>query len=357
MILICRYFLCFFALLFLTSCGEEQSETQAEIAKPVKTVTITDKQFVESRIFPGKVEAGKEAKLSFQISGKLVELNVKQGQTVNQGDIVAKIDPTDFQLKVNEAKANRDEAKVAFERAAALVKKDIVSKAEYDKKKATYDIAEANLKLAEQNLNYTILYAPYSGVIADTYPDAFEFLNAKEPIVLLQDLSELDITIDVPENIVIGIREKEVISRSVEFDAAPGKTFEITYKKHELQADDATQTYRVYFTMPRPETLEVLPGMTASVKVKFRDKNQAIAQYKIPSSAVFADEEGKKFIWIIDPQTKRLKSAEVFVGDLLDQSIIIQSGLNVGDQVVIAGVHLLQENQLVKALETEFGRE
>lgn len=346
-----------FSCFSLISCDEPPQES-IEVAKPVKVIVLTDKENVIHRVFPGKVEPGKQVILSFQVSGKLETLEVIKGQEIKQGDLIAKLDPTDFELKVNEAKARRNQAQLEFNRAEALVKKEVVSQSEYEKKKAALDIAEANLKLAEQNLNYTTIIAPFDGRISDTYVDNFQSIAAKEEIAKLHNLSELDITIDVPEQLMIQIKQTEIVKNVVEFDAAPGREFELKYKKHEAQADEATQAYRVYLTMKRPEDLSILPGMSASVKIDFIFKNQAQNEhhFAIPLTSVFADENGKKYVWKVIPSSQQLAPIEVVTGELLDDKIMIKSGLSVGDQIVTAGVHLLRDKQLVKPMTSEYGK-
>lgn len=347
------FIIMFFPLIALMACQAEQEKQKKEIAKPVKTMTIGTAEKRILREFPGKVEAGKNVELSFQVSGKIIEFPVMKGQAIKQNDLIARIDPIDFQLKVNEATANLNEAKFAFERAGRLLEKDFVSQAEYDQEKARYEIAEANLKLTEQNLEYTYLYAPFDGKIADTYPDTFQFINAKEPVALLHDISYADIAIDVPESIMIQIQNIDVLKKEAVFEAAPEISYPVTYKKHSSEADPSTQTYRVYLTLPAPKGLSVLPGMTATVKVNFarKDAKKDEGFYLIPSSAVFADEKDKQFVWKIDPKTSRIHATPVTTRNLSNHRIRIDSGLAPGDQIVTAGVHFLREGQLVRSLE------
>lgn len=345
---ICIFKLILLISLLLSACEQESKSKPQEIAKPVKTIIIGQANFTERRSFPGKVEAGQDAELSFQVQGTLNEFPVKKGQAIEKGALIAKIDDTDFKLKVNEANANMMEQKTNFARLEELLEKNFASKAEYDKQKAKYEIAVANLELAKQNLKYTVLTAPFTGRIADTFVDNFQIVKPKEPIVLLQNIDNLDVVIDVPENLVINIKQTEVMESFVIFEGAPNQSYPVTYKKHELNADDATQTYRVYMTLSAPEELSVLPGMTATVHIAVNNKAESL--HLLPASAVFSNPDNQQLIWLVDPDTSRLKTKVVEVGALSGEFIQIKSGLAVGDQVVIAGVHALRENQLVKPI-------
>ena len=341
-------------MLALVSCSDDKAELRAEVARPVKTMLIGASDDVKYRAFPGKVEAGKDAILSFQVSGELFKFPAIKGQEIKKGELIGRIEPTDFQLKINESKAKVNQARLTFERLTELVGKGFASKSEYDKGEAIYEIAKANLELAEQNLGYTFLYAPFTGRIADTYPEQHQYVNAKEAIALLQDTQHIDIAIDIPESLIIKIKETKVLERLVVFEAAPTKEYKVVYKKHVLEADPVTQTYRVYMTMPTPNDLSVLPGMTATVKFAFiigteKDKDSKDF-FLVPSRAVFADEHGKKFVWKVDKES-RITAQSITVGDLSEDNILITSGLNSGEEIVITGVHTLREGQLVSPLE------
>lgn len=336
----------------LSGCSEEEPKAKEEIAKPVKTMTIGTASDVESREFPGKVRAAKDVTLSFQVPGQLVEFPVIKGQDIAKGDLIAKLDPTDYQLKVQEAQATFTERQLALERAKGLLPDGFISQSDYDKIKSQYDVAESNLAQAKQDLKYTEIYAPYTGRIADTYPDNFQYIVSKQPIVLLQDTTELDIIIDVPESLLIRIEDTTMLSKVAVFESAPDKSYPVEYRKHVEDADPATQTYRVYMGLKSPEDLTVLPGMTATVKTEFTQVGDLSRQnaFLIPSSAVFADEHGKQFVWMVDQKTSRVKAHEVIAGELSGDMILITTGLKTGDQIVTAGVHSLIQNQLVKPL-------
>ena len=338
--------------IFSSGCSKEESvEPKAEIPKPVKTKLIGKTDDVLIREFPGKVEANKDVELNFQVSGRLIEFPVIKGQEIKKGALIARLDQTDFKLKVNEAKANRDEAKLSFERSEDLYAADHISKSEYDSGKAKYEVAKAQLDLAKQNLGYTVLRAPFAGRIANTFPDTHQYIQEKEPIALLQNLGRLDIAFDVPENIVIHFENRKIIKKVAIFDAAPSKEYPVNYKTHVTEADPATQTYRVNVWLTNPPDLSVLPGMTATVKIEFVPKEKSgegQSTFLIPSSAVFADEKGKPFVWKIDSESFRVHSSPVVTGELLENQIRVVQGLTPGDQIVAAGVYFLREKQLVR---------
>lgn len=335
-------------VLTLAACSDKDDKPKQEVAKPVKAILIGKPDSTQYREFPGKVEAAKTVELSFQVPGKLQKFPVTKGQDIDEGHLIAALDPTDFILKVDETRAMRDERRMAYDRAQGLLPDGYISQSDYDKIKAQYEVTTSTLKQAEQNLIYTKIYAPFTGRISDTYPDNFQYVQAKQPIVLLQDTNDLDIAIDIPESLMINIQGTDVTKRVAVFEAAPGKEYDVEYKKHRLEADEATQTYRVYMTLVNPDELSVLPGMTATVKFEFTEGSSKYTDaYLIPSASVFADEHGKQFVWSVNNKTKRVHAISVEAGELLDGQIRITKGLKPGDVIVTAGVHFLVEDQLV----------
>ncbi len=264
------YILLPFILFTLSGCSEEEPAPRAEVAKPVKTMTIGAADDLEHREFPGKVRASKDVELSFQVPGQIIEFPIKKGAEIKQNTLIARLDPTDYKIRVQEAKASRDERKMAFDRAEGLLPDGFISQSDYDRIKSEFQIAEANLAEAEQNLKYTAIYAPFAGRVADTYPEIYQYVNAKQPIAFLQDINEIDILIDVPESLLIRMEDTEIKKQVAVFEASPTKEYKVAYRKHIEIADPATQTYRVYMGMQQPKDLTVLPGMTATVKIEYK---------------------------------------------------------------------------------------
>ncbi len=121
------------------------------------------------RNFPGRIDANKKADLSFRVAGKLKELLVKEGDLVNKGDVIARLDATDFQITVNDKKSFYTRAFNDYKRGKLLVKYGNISKMDFDRLEANYLSAKAELSLASQQLAYTELKAPFGGTVARRY--------------------------------------------------------------------------------------------------------------------------------------------------------------------------------------------
>ncbi len=360
-----RYLLLITSTLMLIACQDAAPPPQAEVTRPAKLFSIDDTSSSHIRSFPGEVRATDEADLAFRVSGELVELPATRGLRVNQGDLLARLDPSDFEAAVEERSAQYELAKAQLGRAAELVKRQLVSQSEYEQKLARSRVTQSDLTRAQNNLQYTHILAPFNGIIARRLAENFESVAAGQVILVLQTQDMLDIQVDIPESIISRVERTEANRNpqpvQVRFDSIGPQTYEALYKEAETQADSATLTYKVTFSLPPPEGLNVLPGMSATI---IADLSRLFAKeaggITVPIEAVFSAEEEPidsetRYVWKVDLETMRTHRQGVRVGQLTGNDIIVLEGLAVGDTVIAAGVNSVTENMLVRAMQREAG--
>lgn len=333
--------------LFLSACGKKEEPPAKEVVRPVKIMTIASSMGGAGLAFPGEVRASKRVDLAFQVAGPLTQLPVDEGQEVKNGALIARILPRDYITKLEKAKAQALEAEQQYTRYKDLYIRKQVSKAEFDSYRSARDVARAQQKAAQDALNDTYLKAPFSGVIAVRYVENFEEVQAKQPIVSLQDISQIEILINVPETVMATIKagdDPEVFAR---FDTAPGKQFPLTLKEFSTQADPQTQTYQIVLLMPQPDTVHILPGMTANVwATRKSTKDEPII---IPAIAVMEDAGGNAYVWIFNEKDEIVQKRKVTVGQMTGSANInILDGLLGGEKVVTAGLTKLREGMKVR---------
>ncbi|MEP3048900.1 MAG: efflux RND transporter periplasmic adaptor subunit [Roseibium sp.] len=343
---------------FLSACQEDAVDPVAEAEakfnaapRPARIFTVSDQMGLVERRFAGRVEAVQTVDLSFQVSGRLVELPVLESQRVSAGDIIAKLDTTDYDRAVREATINADQAKRDLARLETLKDRSVISESSYDDQKNKYDLAVETLKEARQNLEYTELRAPFDGIVSVRLIDNFTTVNVRTPIVRMHDVSEVQVDINVAEALFGRVTESEVSSVEARFPAYGDKMFPLTYREHSTQVDEVAQTYRVTLAMPKNGAEELAPGMTASVSVKFLPEGLELDDLiLIPSNAIAVDGDGKSYVWRFDDTTGAVSKAPVEVGTIMRDFITVRSGLEVGDEIVSAGVAYLSEGQIVRRL-------
>ncbi|MDN3718950.1 efflux RND transporter periplasmic adaptor subunit [Roseibium salinum] len=319
--------------------------------KPAKIYTVSDQVGSLERRFAGRVAAVQTVDLSFQVAGKLVAVPVLESQQVKKGDLIAKLDTTDYDRAVREATYRLDQAKRDLDRLETLRDRSVVSQSAYDEQKNIHDLAVEALTEAKQNLVYTELRAPFDGIVSSRLVDNFTTVGVGTPVVRMHDLSEVQVDINVAEALFARVTESEVVSIQAKFPAYGEKLFPLEYREHASQVDDVAQTYRVTLAMPREGAEQLYPGMTASVFVKVVPEGLELGeQLLIPSSSVAVDSDGKAFVWKFAEATSAVSKQPIEIGTVMGDYIPVSSGLEPGDEIVSAGVAYLSDDQVVRRL-------
>ncbi len=354
-----------YSVFFIDWCTEVPSEPV--LVRPLKTMVIESPFSASARKYPGKVRADEEVQLAFQVAGQLMEFPVKKGLDVAQGDLVGRLDPRDHANTLATLQAALDSAEAEYERIKGLSDRQNATEKEQTDSKALYDAAVARVSIARKALDDTCLYAPFAGVIADTYVDNFQNINAKQAVLSLQEIEHLEIVVNVPEERVIravrdvklprdpseqGRREAEHYRFVAMFEYLPDREFEVEFKEFTTEADPVTQTYAATFAMPTPADVTILPGMTATIyEYQRKPDSTKPAAYAVPADAVPVDGQGNYFVWAVREaggDTGTVQRVDVRVGEMVGDDILVLAGLEPGDRIALAGVHLLQEGQRVR---------
>lgn len=341
--------------LVVMGCSEEAPIAKTEVVQPVKTYVITDAGRVSERKFPGVIDANQKVNLSFRVSGELISLPVKESDLVEKGDVIAQLDQTDYKIVISDRMASYKEAKANYDRGVQLLPQGHISKNDFGRLEAAYKSAEAALTDARQQLAYTTLKAPFSGQIAKRLVENFEEIQNKQAIVELQDLSSLEVKIDIPENHIKGVRRDNTPEVYATFASEPDKHFPLTIKEFSTVADPQTQTFRATLGMKKPESITVFPGMTTSVTLKVTEQNNNLpTSYQVPLTAVAGNTNNQSQVWIVDETTLTVAPRVIEVGTMQGAYIDVVSGIEPGERIVVAGVSFLSEGLKVQiAAETE----
>ncbi len=338
-----------------SGCSQEEVAEEVAVVRPVKIMTVQASAAAFSHGFPGTVRAAKRSELSFKVSGPLVSLPVEEGQHVEKGALVAQIQERDFQTALDEAQARNLEAEKQFRRYKELYAKKQVSRADYDRYRASRDVARAQLEDARNRLIDTSLKAPFDGIISKRFVENFQKVQAKEPIVNLQDITRIEILVHVPELLMAEIRSRKEQQIYASFESIPDKEYELIVKEFSTQADPATQTYQVVLVMDQPKEANILPGMTAMVTAQSGQGFDAAAQtIMIPAIAVMEAAGNEPFVWLLDKKKSTVHKTRVSIGRMEgSENIFIKEGLKGGDTVIIAGITQLEEGMKVRPWEKQ----
>ena len=360
------------------ACQADTQEADAEKpvveqVRPVKVYELKKNENRRIRKFPGTARALQHTKLSFRVGGPLTTLNAETGRYIKKGDVIARIDPRDFKIRINTmearlaaAKANCAEAKLQYDRYRQLVADNAAAEADFDRVKAAFENAEAQvnaeskgLEDAHNALQDTTLYTPFSGYMHHQYVENNEMVEAGQPIVSIVDLAATEVRIAIPEDLLPAVERFE--SYTCRFAALPEKAYPAKFKEIGKQPNPSNRTYPLTLVIDEDAPLPIRPGMAAEVAITIKEKNGQ-PKFVVPMAALVNGSDRQSFVWLVDPEAGKLKRQPVTVGAARQNGFIEISGnLAAGQLIASAGAHTLTADQKVRVMtppsETNIGNE
>jgi RND family efflux transporter MFP subunit len=330
-------------LVFFIGCGKEPVEE--EIIRPVIAIQVGDSKSIDGRTFPGRAAATEEVDLGFEVSGTVTARPVDKGDEVKKGQLLAKLDPSDFTNDFKAAKAERDRAKAYYDRISIAVRSGAVSKQDLTDAQARLDVAAAKVRIKQKQLDDSEIRAPFDGVIAATYVENYQRVEAKQIVLRLLDIARIEFTVNVPETMISNV--SYITQIWLEFDAFPGKKITARLKEVGTEASLTTRTYPVTVIMDQPDDLKILPGMAGNLSSEAEPPDDIARRgILVPVGAIFTpDKEKMNHVWIFDRSTNTVHLRPVKTGRVTENGIMVVEGISIGDWIVTTGLHTLQEGQ------------
>lgn len=342
----CIVFGLFIGLLAGSSCSNRKTG-EADIAN-VRLFTVKNADNTSVQEFPGRVKAAEEVSMAFKVSGTLKRVCVEDGSKVSAGQLVAEIDPRDYQVQFDATEAEYLKVKAEAERVMALYADSVSTADAYDK--ARYGLRQITAKYenARNQLADTKIYAPFNGFVQKRLFDPPTVLAAGMPVVTIVSGGRQEVEINIPASAYM--RRHEMRSFQASFDFLPGLKIPLRLISIAPKAN-ANQLYTVRLALPQEVSPQPSPGMNTMVSIATQMAGGE--QTRIPSSAVFT-KGGKSCVWVYNEKNGTVEQRTVSVERLhTDGTTIVTEGLAAGERIVVAGVHKLTDKQKVKPLEDE----
>ena len=335
------------AFFALSGCKNSTEEApQAETIKNVKVETVSDGVVQSSMTLNGKIKEKSLTSLSFRVGGPLKKLNVKQGDYVRAGQVIAEIDKRDYQLQLETTKAQFEQVEGEYNRYKQLIDQNKIPENTFEKIKSGYLMAQTAYENAENQLQDTELKAPFSGYIYEKFVENYQTVGAGIPIVSIIDNSHLEVVVSISEsqlNRVKSDKKSFVNIANAAIKQLPVKLLSVSEK---AMSDGL---YEVKFSFENKDDLKVAPGMTAEVTVYCQAEENKLS---VAATAIF-HEKTNTYVWVYNPSSGKVEKREVKIAlDGTQGRVNLVSGVNNGEQVVTAGVNYLVEGQKVKPLTT-----
>ncbi|PSW21124.1 efflux RND transporter periplasmic adaptor subunit [Photobacterium sanctipauli] len=346
----------------LSGCDKAEVEPRIIVA-PVAVSEVTMATAAPQLTFPAVAAAANKSSLSFRVQGEVSYIAVRPGDQIKKGQLLARLDPTDYKLEVDDAQAKFNVADSQYRRSAKLVKQGFLPQSQFDELRAQRRIAKARLDLAKLNLTFTELKAPFSGVISRVPVEQFENVQIGQMVMNLHLADQVDVIIQAPDMIysqstAVEVEESQPGAKII---LADGSQYQAKLKEFTTEPDPNLGSFLVTLTMPMPKDRFILDGMAVEVKadaqkLKVYRRDEAV----IPMEAIFnadGDDLGleNKFVWIVNDDNTVTKR-KVVTDKVVPEGVRLIEGLEPGERIVVEGVNRLREGQSVTIVDKEAGR-
>jgi RND family efflux transporter MFP subunit len=339
----------------LSACQHREQE-QYEDVRPVWSTVVVHTKGTVGAAYSGEVRARHENKAAFRVGGKITERLINVGERVAPGQVLMRLDPQDAALNLAAYNAQSDSAdsrlakdQADLKRSEELFRKQFISQAELDQQRmvvqqsgAQVRSASAQRQIAANQRGYTELRADRAGVVTAINAEAGQTVSAAQAVLSIAADGEREIVVSVPESRVAELKP----GRAMQLTSwtRPDKSYAARLRELAPDTDSVTRTYIARATILDPDE-QLRLGMTATLSLSDVQGESAV---RLPLTAI--TDHGKPSVWIIDPKSQRVRQRPVTLLAAQDNIALVSAGLQDGEQVVTAGVHMLHTDQKVRVV-------
>ncbi|WP_223619542.1 efflux RND transporter periplasmic adaptor subunit [Lysobacter sp. ESA13C] len=343
-------------VLGLSACkgGAGAAEAQAKEAKdkaseavPVEVAQATRRAIAASYTGTAPLEARAESQVVAKTSGVALAVMVEEGQHVQAGQILVRLDSARAELQAAQTNATMRKLEANYARSKQLAEQRLLSANDNDQLRYDLENARAANRMANLELSYAKVEAPISGIVASRSIKTGNFVQINSPIIRIVDTSRLEATLNVPERELATLKAGLPVQMQV--DAMPGKVFTGTVDRVAPVVDSGSGTFRVICAFEGGGTLQ--PGMFGRLRIDYDNRADALV---VPRAALL-DDEGDPAVFVV--RGKKVSRVPVKLGYLDGAWAEVRDGLKLGDQVVVAGKTALREGTEVQLIGQSAPRE
>ncbi|HSC10116.1 MAG TPA: efflux RND transporter periplasmic adaptor subunit [Rhodanobacteraceae bacterium] len=370
----------------LAGCGNgggaqaKEADKSNVNAVPVEVATVAKNAVNASYNGTATLIADHEAQVASKATGVLMKVLVEEGMTVHEGQLLAELDNSNATAAVAQAEAQMNKADATFQYAEQSIKKQLISKREYDQANFDMQTQKAALQTARLQLAYTRIVAPVSGVIAERSVKVGNLIQVNQNLFRIVGMDPLQAVLNVPERQLGILKAGQVVQ--LEADALPGKQFTGNILRIAPTVDAASGTFRVTCQF-RDKTATLKPGMFGRIDIVYDHRDEAVT---IPRSALI-EEDGETAVFVVDAapvkvptvdaKAKDADKAKAAAKDSKDTKAIvaatpgfvahrklvqigysdgdkveIRSGVDIGARVITVGRNAVRDGTAVQVLDT-----
>lgn len=337
-----RFLLAVFCVALIAGCGRKHKAVSGWIDTIGVDILVVDNGLNSNeRYYVGDIGSEVEADMSFMLGGTLTKVAVHNGQVVAKGQVLAEVDPTTAQSLHNTSLAVLRQAEDAYERLKAVHSEGGISEVQWVDMETNLEKARQSEVAARKRLEQSVLKAPFAGIVSCTDHHVGQDMRPTETFAKIIDLNHMRVVFSVPE-VEIGLLAMGT-KASATIPALDNRELSLRVSDKSLLANPMGHTYQVFGTIVSGDTKGLLPDMVARVHVEL---NKA-AGIVVPSECVQTMPEGY-IVWVVNGGKAYHRSVQV--GDFVNNGVLINSGLQCGDTVVIRGQQKLYIGAKVRSL-------
>ena len=330
--------------LVITSCHEKKEEKKEEttykVTSPLVQDTLIDKAYV------AQIRSINHIELRAQEKGYIQKVYVDEGQFVQKGQLLFKIQPNLYQADVSRAQAEARYSEIEYQNTKNLADKDIVAPQEKAMAKARYEKAQAEVATMRTHLQFTEIRAPFSGIVGRFHVRVGSLVDDGDLITELSDNSKMWVYFNVPEAEYLSQMgsQKNGEKLHVKLQMANGQMFPQEGIVETIESDFDNETGNIAYraTFLNPNKL-LRYGQTGNIMITTPFKNAML----IPQKATFEELE-KKYVYVITKDNV-VKAREIKIAAELPHIYVVGSGLQAGDKILLEGLRMVSENQKIKS--------
>lgn len=314
----------------------------------VQTMIVPSHNEVMSRQFFGQVAAFETVDISFEVGGYLDFLDAREGATIPQGSLLARLDLAPFERAVERAELTLAQAERSLERALALAERNVASAVQAEDAETARDLALVAVREAREALGDAEIEAPFDALVADRLGTAFSTIEPGTPILRLHNMTETRVEFDLPERLLAAIGDPSEVTFVGQI-AGHDEAIALSFREFRAEAVGIGQSYTISLAVSEHTELMLLPGRTISVIAQI---SRAETGVEVPATAIVTQPNGVRTIAVLESSDGTVTAMHVPVEVTSSNGTSFHvHGLDPAAEIIAVGAHLIENGQSVQRFE------
>lgn len=341
-------------LVIIVACGEGEAAVRGQgpgpngrsgRAVPVETDTVRSGRIARVVTIPGTVNAIRRVGVNAQVAGAVLEVLAEEGDRVDEGQLVARLDDREIQAQLRSAEAAYEVAEAAFARAQQLRERQVITQPEYEQDRTAYEAARAQLDQLRTRAGFTEVRAPIGGVVTAKEIESGDVVANQSRILEIAEVDTMVVRVSMSELDVVEIEPGDEVQ--IVLDALPGEGLSGIVRRIFPAADPATRLVPVEVALDAEDGRRTRPGFLARVSFALDPRDDAL----LVSAAALVSRGGSEAVYLVADSSVVLRT--VTTGLAAGGEVEVLGGLERGDRVVTAGSNLLQDGAMIRDVSRE----